>query len=145
VTTIIVAAAGGLAALACATVLVRARLMVVDVHGGSMEPTLAAGDRVLARRGRRVSRGAIVVIEPPPGAVDPADVTGQFMVKRVLAVPGDPVPREDVPALAGVVSDRVPPGRLVVIGDNAMRSHDSRVIGYFEVRAVRGTVLRRVG
>jgi signal peptidase I len=125
-------------------VALRACLMVVEVRGASMEPTLSAGDRVLARRStlgsRRARRGAIVIIAPPPGAVDPADADADYMVKRIVALPGDPVP--PMPSLTG--TDRVPAGHVVVVGDNRARSLDSRTVGYFRADGVRGVVLRKL-
>ena len=53
-----------------------------------------------------------------------------------------PVPRESVPALAAAGEDRVPPDRLVLLGDNADASLDSRHYGYFPTDRVLGTVLR---
>jgi signal peptidase I len=64
------------------------------------------------------------------------------MIKRVSAVPGDPVPRDWAPVLARVRGERVPPGRLILLGDNKETSFDSRQVGYFPVERVLGAVLR---
>jgi signal peptidase I len=119
----------------------RAWLVAVTVVGDSMVPTLLPGDRVLvARTGlRRVRRGQLVVFAPPrrpPGPADPP-----WMVKRVVALPGDVVPAS-VSQLAGA---RVPADRFVVLGDNATRSWDSRRAGYLPADALLGVVLRRMG
>jgi hypothetical protein len=86
---------------------VRRRLVLVTVMGSSMEPILFSGDRVLVhRRGlARVRRGQIVVLEPPlpDGArhagTGPALLADRLWnIKRVVALPGDPVP-PGVPAV----------------------------------------------
>lgn len=132
---VLCAAAVGAAAL----LWLRRRLLVVTVRGVSMEPTLHAGDRLLVRRVRlpAVGRGSIVVVA---GLRDPADPTTELLIKRAVALPGDPVPA-GVPG-AGVP---VPADRLVVLGDNAARSHDSRALGPLPAAALVGLVLRPVG
>lgn len=119
--------------------------LVVDVIGESMAPTFANGDRVLVRRGRAdgLRVGDVVVFggpldddRPPPEAVRPVKV-----VKRVAALPGDPLP-EAVPAVDGGTT--VPPARLVLLGDNADRSIDSRMWGPVHADGVLGVVVRRV-
>ncbi|WP_051450178.1 S26 family signal peptidase [Actinospica robiniae] len=108
----------------------RRRLLVVTVSGESMLPTLAEGDRFLARRGTgRLAVGDIVVIEPG----DLAPLIGRgLMVKRVAALAGDPVPVR----LHGTrgefdPSARVPEGEMIVLGDG-VRSFDSRNYGFFD-------------
>jgi len=62
----------------------------------------------------------------------------------LVAVPGDPIPRDRVPALAGVSEGCVPPGKLVLLGDNPANSYDSRRAGYFPAERVLGVVVRRM-
>jgi signal peptidase I len=62
------------------------------------------------------------------------------MIKRVVALPGDPVPRRDVPTLADVAEDRVPNGMAVLLGDNQSASFDSRAFGYFPLERILGVV-----
>jgi signal peptidase I len=64
------------------------------------------------------------------------------MIKRVIAVPGDPVPRDEVPALRHVPERVVPDGCLVVLGDNAEDSRDSRHFGYLPFEKLVGVVVR---
>ena len=93
----------------------------------------------------------------------------EWMIKRVAAVPGDhwpgPVasasavtpassltlPNTVVPASAHPAetvlaaahpAETVPPGKLVVLGDNAARSFDSRQIGYIPADRLLGVVRR---
>lgn len=118
----------------------RRRFLVVTVHGVSMEPTYVSGDRLLVRRSRldRVRAGQVVVVRVSAAAAD--DPTGGRMVKRAVAVPGDPVPAQ-IP-----VSDPVvPSGRLLVLGDNPLRSNDSRRLGYLPADSLIGVVLRPIG
>ncbi|MEU9363640.1 S26 family signal peptidase [Streptomyces avermitilis] len=127
-------------------------LVSVTVRGTSMAPAYRDGDRVLVRRDRPPARGQVVVVEGlPPGGQPrhpaPAGESGPgrtWLIKRVAAVPGDPVPRDQVPALAHVREDRVPLGKLVLLGDNLDVSHDSRRMGYFPMDSVLGTVLKPV-
>jgi signal peptidase I len=155
----------GALAILVGMVLVRGRIVIVSVAGQSMEPTLAAGDRVLVRRTRlrSVRAGQIVVIEEPgithndrTGAPpshdagrswtgDPPrrDLGRSWMIKRVAAVPGDPVPAELAaatgPALAGQA--QVPAGKFVVLGDNPEMSMDSRYLGYVPGDRLLGVVV----
>lgn len=133
---------------AVAVVLLRRRVVAVSVTGLSMAPTLHAGDRVLVRRTPvdRLQRGDVVVVREP-GPCRPGDPDGLrgavLMVKRVAALPGDPAPAV-LPAWArggGVV----PPGRLVVLGDNPGVSLDSRHFGPVGAERLLGVVVRRLG
>lgn len=122
-----------------AVLVLRRRLLVITVRGTSMLPTFTDGDRLLVRRNgtRAVHQHALIVL-----AYDGQPLTGraqEIMVKRVAAGPGDAVP-------AGMpVPDRlVPPGRVLVIGDNAVGSADSRRAGYYATSSVVGAVVRRL-
>lgn len=133
--------------LACAVLalvawllVLRSRLLVVTVHGVSMEPTYRSGDRLLVRRAglNHVRAGQVVVVQVD--SASPGDPTGGRMVKRAVAVPGDPVPpRIPVPG------PRVPADSLLVLGDNLARSNDSRRLGYLPADALIGVVLRPIG
>lgn len=128
---------------------------IVRVRGPSMEPSFHDGDRVLVRRGVPPAVGAVVVVEQPSGTgwsqppLPPRAgraATGRrtWIIKRVAAVPGDQVPRHRVAALAEVAEERVPPGRLVLLGDNSAVSYDSRRFGYYPADRVLGTVARPI-
>ncbi|GHJ44272.1 hypothetical protein Cs7R123_16140 [Catellatospora sp. TT07R-123] len=65
------------------------------------------------------------------------------MPGALSALPGDPVPRADHPALAGVPEWRIPAGRLVLRADNPYGG-DSRTLGWVELRTVVGIVLGRL-
>ena len=129
--------------------LVRARrlVVVVDVRGPSMEPTLYEGDRVLVRRAplTAVRTGDLVVVARPHS---PEFATaGPWVIKRVAATAGEPIPpvirrswaENDDIDFAGA---SVPEGRLLLLGDNPTRSGDSRHWGFTAGDAVLGVVTR---
>jgi signal peptidase I len=124
----------GIVSLAAA-VLVRQRYLAVRVEGTSMSPTYAPGEVVLVRRGHRGLRvGDVVVVERPPVEADGPGPTGQrWLIKRVAAVGGDPVPA----AVTGY-GTVVPPGMIVVLGDSPVRGFDSRSVGFLAVERVLG-------
>ncbi|TDC78972.1 S26 family signal peptidase [Streptomyces hainanensis] len=133
------------------------RWAVVTVRGPSMEPTYQHGDRVLVRRIARPRTGQVAVVEQTvPGtrrggpqtigvSTSPVAVGERsWLIKRVVAVAGEPVPRTAGPALARVGEPRVPEGMLVLLGDNAEASVDSRTLGLFPEDRVLGVVVRRL-
>lgn len=127
------------------------RLVLVSVRGVSMTPAYQDGDRVWVRRDGLVGVGQVVVVERPApdhgwshapltARAGACAVAGrQWMIKRVAAVPGDRLDRTLLPALANTTQTTVPPGRLVLLGDNPKASFDSRDIGYFPVERILGT------
>jgi signal peptidase I len=152
-----------------ALVWVRRRYVVIDIVGASMEPSYRSGERVLVKRTScaRVTTGQAVVFEhfydDVRHARDPASPVAarqrhgvaprrapfgrlgrprSWLLKRVLAVPGDPVPRERFPALRHVPELLVPAGCLVVLGDNPPASLDSRQFGYVPGERLLGVVVR---
>lgn len=149
--TVLVVVAGVLA-----VVRLRRRYMVVTVRGESMLPTYRPGERLVLRRTppRALRTGQVVVLteaghSPPDAPLSgPRAPTGTgryLIIKRVAALPGDPIPRDTVPALRTAPGTRVPAGHLVVLGDNADHSHDSRHSGYLTTDRLLGVVLRKVG
>lgn len=101
-----------------------------------MAPTYRDGDRVLVHRGRVELRPGLVAV-----VNDPSDVgASSRVVKRVAAVAGQAPP----PQLRAVC-EMVPPGRIVLLGDNAEASTDSRQYGCVEIAKIVGVVIRRLG
>ncbi len=146
----VVAATIALAAVVAAAgtwlAFVRRRYVEVTISGSSMEPAHMPGDRILVKRvapaGLRA--GEVVVVQRPArDGTWPAGGEPAWLLKRVAAVPGDPVPRDTVPALASVAEQTVPPGRLVLLGDAGRGSFDSKQIGYFPMSRVLGVVVVR--
>ncbi len=142
-----VTAAAVTAAFAAAAALVwaRRRLVRVTVDGPSMEPTFSSGSRLLVRRVRpdAVRRGAVVVLATPVvhGGATVSVPTGRWVVKRVAAVPGDPLPPVVAVSMGAPPGSRVPPGRLAVLGDNPRRSVDSRDYGLVPLDGVLGVAV----
>jgi len=135
-----------------AGLVLRRRYTAVTVTGDSMMPTLAPGDRVLVRQARvdQLRRGQVVVVEMPgmdaDRATPPQGLSRRrnWAIKRVAAVPGDPRPEDCLPETADPAGWLVPPGKLVVVGDNATWSQDSRQLGYFPGDQLLGVVVRRL-
>jgi signal peptidase I len=148
--------AGSAAVLAAAAVIavLRSSLLVVTVVGLSMAPGFVPGDRVLVRRRARgpLEVGRVVLL-PEPGAPDQTGGRGRagaagiatlsersWVIKRIAAMPGDAVPSAVRAAVGG--ARVVPPGMLVVLGDNIAQSADSRLWGFMRADEVLGVVVR---
>ncbi|MFI6788790.1 S26 family signal peptidase [Nonomuraea sp. NPDC050383] len=149
-------------AVVLAVAWLRRRYVVVTVQGESMLPTYRPGERLVVRRtsARSLRRGQVVVltglghrpardrvggVPAPRPAGDEQGMGPRWIIKRVSAVPGDPIPRDTVPPLRTAPGTHVPAGHLVVLGDNPDRSHDSRHSGYMTTDRLLGVVLRKVG
>jgi signal peptidase I len=96
----------------------------VVVEGESMTPTLRPGDQLLCVRRRRVRRGDVVLVRPA--------THGFEMVKRVTALPGDPVGERVLGA-----------DEYLVEGDDPTRSTDGRAFGPVARGDIAGVVLLR--
>lgn len=109
------------------------------VEGGSMRPTLEAGELVLVAPARLagVRHGDVVVVP------DPRD-RDRRTIKRVAGLPGERVGTAVGELRAGV-------GQLIVLGDDPTASTDSRTYGPVAVADVLAVVvlgvrpLRRLG
>lgn len=135
-----------------AVLLVRAAVAApTRIAGDSMSPTLDRGDVALVRKvAVTPHRGDLVVFRSPDDGAD--------TIKRVVGMPGDEVAIRDAvlyvddvvveePFVDGESIDglyygpvTVPPGRLLVLGDNRANSIDSRSYGPVPLEAVTGRV-----
>lgn len=134
-------------------------LRIVRVDGGSMEPTLTAGDRlIISGIFYSPENGDIVVTTDKNGLNKP-------LVKRVIAVGGQTVDLDknggvlvnglplDEEYLDGAVTDpgdlqfplTVPEGSVLLMGDNRSHSTDSRSsqVGMLSEKEIQGKVLLR--
>jgi signal peptidase I len=133
--------------LAVGLVLRRA-LLVTTVDGSSMEPTFRSGDRLLVRRTRRPRVGQVVVFRYPDflkAKAPPDQRSCLYLIKRVVAVPGDRLPPGwGWPDLRNISGQRVPRGSYVVLGDNREASFDSRTEGYVTRERLVGVMIRHM-
>lgn len=95
----------------------------VSIKGRSMSPTLLPGDHVLVRPVRRLRRRDLVVVRDP-------DLEGNWVIKRVAALPGETV------TVGGRTLDAG--AGIVLLGDNMDHSTDSRHYGPVPLDAVHG-------
>jgi signal peptidase I len=134
------------------------------IPSGSMLPTLQLEDRVLVQKllprlGVSPGVGQIVVFHPPQALLEAGYDSHAALIKRVVAVGGDEVEvrngqlwRNGMPMdpdwsngpmgynLAPLV---VPPGHLMVLGDNRNASLDSHLWGPLPGEEVIGTAIWR--
>lgn len=125
------------------------------VDGISMQPTLLSGELVLVTRGyEQPLRGDVVVVE-----IAAEDGSTDVLVKRIVGLPGDEVEVEEGQATVNgepeqgdhtvyvaccdlsVPRQRVPEGKVFLLGDNRPVSEDSRLFGTVPLTDVRGKVV----
>ena len=143
--------------IAAVFILFRFVIGIAIVGGNSMEPTLQDGDFVLYSRVVRQYRPGDVISMRVP--------SGEYYVKRVIAVGGDTVDLQDGRVLvngeplqddrgtgetqeetgAVIYPYKVREGNVFVLGDNREVSMDSRAFGEVSRRQIRGKVLFGTG
>jgi signal peptidase I len=112
----------------------------VVVRGDSMEPSYAAGARLLSSRAYwligPIQKKDVIVIRDP---LEPKS----YIIKRVLAVGGEVVDFYNAPLDYNLVKGeyRVPAGNLFVVGDNRAASEDSRRFGPIAASTALGKVV----
>ncbi|MCS7273516.1 MAG: signal peptidase I [Fimbriimonadales bacterium] len=109
---------------------------IVVVNGPSMEPTYKDGDRLLMTNAYwlfgEIRKGDVVVIIRPKG---------DLLIKRVVALAGEPIPKRYWTPLVYMMGGRVPEGHIFVVGDNLAQSEDSRHIGAIPLSWVQGKIV----
>lgn len=133
------------------------------VFGESMSPTFHENDRVIVSKMTKIQRFDIVVFDAP-------DEEGELYVKRVIGLPGDHVEmKDDILYINGEATEesyvtenkennpfrlltedftlqektgesKVPEDMFFVMGDNRLRSKDSRSFGFVSKDSVIGEV-----
>ncbi len=151
----------------CAWLVLTYGVQVFRIQGASMDPALESGERVLvdkiAVRFGALDRGDVLVFRDPGGS-------GAILVKRVAGLPGDTVRFHEDEVLvlaptganlqpcpgasgggASVLADRpesveiaLDAGEYFVVGDNRVRSSDSRHWGPLPEELILGKARWRV-
>ncbi|HWJ79718.1 MAG TPA: signal peptidase I [Niallia sp.] len=136
------------------------------VHGESMSPTFQDTDRIIISKISKIQRFDLVVFQAP-------DANERY-IKRIIGLPGDRVEmKNDVLYINGKVieepyleinkdntifnhytgdftlaeltgEEKVPQGKLFVLGDNRLVSKDSRYFGFISEESVIGEVKFRI-
>jgi type IV secretory pathway protease TraF len=112
----------------------------------------ATGSWSAGRLSTEIRRGHVIVVAAPGGRAPLGTtharrgVAGRgWIIKRAAAVPGDLLPPEIAQRLDTPPGATVPPGRLLVLGDNPAGSTDSRTLGYIPGEDLLGVAIRRLG
>lgn len=144
----------------------------LEVHSVSMNPTLVEHDYLILRNTHRVERGDIVSFKTDIEYTDAELQQFNFiqrlrqgktknLIKRVIALPGDGLMirggrvyvngeelKEDYingEYTAGDIDiDRIPEGKIFVMGDNRDNSLDSRSFGFVDMEMIQGKAVFRV-
>lgn len=126
-------------------VLIRTYLVTpIMVNGPSMQPTLSGGEVMILNKRGKIDRFDVVVV----------DIKSEDIIKRVIAMPGETIScengivyvndrRQDEEYSKGVTFDfeKVTLGddEYFVMGDNREDSLDSRKLGAFKEKQIKGT------
>ncbi|USR91910.1 signal peptidase I [Phormidium yuhuli AB48] len=133
------------------------------IPSDSMLPTLEQGDRLLVEKVsyyiQPPQRGDVIVFHPPEQLQRLGYQREQAFIKRVIAQSGDRVQvlngrlyLNGEPQLEPYIAEppqyqwgpaTVPPGRLMVMGDNRNNSNDSHIWGFLPVENVIGRAVIR--
>jgi signal peptidase I len=138
------------------------------VPSGSMEPTLAVGDRILVVKpgwlAGPITRGSIIVFRHPPNIPCQVEAGVADLVKRVIGLPGETIwsggPGDNTIFVNGkalsepgwfapgpqvgekaIARTKIPTGDYFVMGDNRAYSCDSRYFGPIPSSSIVGKVV----
>jgi signal peptidase I len=136
------------------------------IPSGSMEPTLAIGDKILVLKVAydftQPAIGDVVVFRAPKAEIGHCGDPGVAdLVKRIVGLPGDHISSRgnaivvdghvlperwphDEPLLTPITPQVVPKGRYFVMGDNHPASCDSRDWGTLPAGDIIGKVVLRI-
>jgi len=128
-------------------ILIRTFLVTpIRVVGPSMIPTLKSGDIMILNKVSKIDRFDIVVIN--------SEKSPEILIKRVIGLPGETVEIKDnkIYINGKVLKDKygkgktsnydlvkVPSDEYFVLGDNRPISADSRLMGTFSKKDIKGT------
>ena len=137
------------------------------VFGESMSPTFHDQDRIVVSKTAEIERFDVIVFDAP-------DMEDEYYIKRVIGLPGDRIEMkndvlyingkeleepylienkeenllskltEDFSLLDKTGESKVPEGKLFVMGDNRLKSKDSRIFGLISSDSVIGEVKLRI-
>ncbi|MEU4835762.1 S26 family signal peptidase [Streptosporangium sp. NPDC023615] len=127
----------------------RRHFTLVRVVGESMMPSFRHGEELLVHRTppHRIRTGDVVVFhsaislptQETAAFGDQHIVVPVWLLKRVVALPGDDIP----PLKVKLEESVVPAGSVIVFGDNAEVSSDSRQFGFYPLYEIHGRVMCR--
>jgi signal peptidase I len=129
----------------------------------SMLPTLELGDRLVVEkvsyRFHEPQRGDIIVFQPPLALQEQGYDPDQAFIKRIIGIPGDiisvtggVVSRNQQPLQEPYIFEhpnytlpplQVPPGQVLVMGDNRNNSNDSHIWGFLPESNIIGHAIFR--
>jgi signal peptidase I len=142
------------------------RTFVVEprfIPSESMLPTFEIGDQLLVEKVSKLARpfaaGDVVVFVPPPALIQRGYSTKDAFIKRVVAAEGDTVRITDghvelngVKQAEAYIADtahyewgpaNIPPGYVMVLGDNRNNSYDSHIWGFLPTSNIIGRSFAR--
>lgn len=129
------------------------------ISGGSMEPTLSDGDRIVVAADRKIRRFDVIVFKTEEAGVASGN---KYLIKRVIALPGETIkitggviyidgavlqtsfpPRGELPEVTEITLSG-DSQLYFVMGDNQPYSHDSAEFGPIKRQQILGTVTRKL-
>ena len=163
--------AAAIAAAVLIALLLRLTLIApFTVPSSAMAPTLRAGDRILVLRSSvltgSIGRGDIIVFRRPAYFPCQASGSGQYLVKRVIGLPGETIwsdhqtiyvdgkqidesgwydPRYGAVSSVQISMTTIPAGDYFVLDDNRSNSCDSRSFGAIPGSSAFGKVVAVIG